>query len=216
MKFIEKKSEPESLARYRREQFASYDGFGQKDELRQALADEQGYLCCYCLSRIEANAQRMKIEHWKPQSVEPTQALEYRNLLAVCKGGEGQPRDLQHCDTSKGDQILEIDPTERVCEQRVRYNDASGELYSDDPTVQRDINVVLRLNLRRLVRNRKQVLDDALADMARRHPGEWTIGFIQKERERWNRKNGHGKFAEYCTVVLNYLDRKLVRLATKR
>jgi uncharacterized protein (TIGR02646 family) len=215
MKFIEKKSEPESLARYRREAYANYDGFDQKDELRQALVDEQGYLCCYCLSRIEANAQRMKIEHWKPQSVDSARALEYRNLLGACKGGDGDPRDLQHCDTSKGDRTLEIDPTDRACEQRVRYNVASGEMYSDDAVVQNDIDVILRLNLKRLVRNRRQVLDDALADMARRHSGEWTIGFIQKERERWSRKNGQGKHAEYCTVVLNYLDRKLMRASTK-
>lgn len=216
MKFIEKKHEPETLARYRREMYASYDGFGEKDELRQILAEEQGYLCCYCMGRIEPHPQRMKIEHHVPQSLDSSRALDYRNLLGACKGGEGERLEMQHCDTRKADQTLHIDPTDRSCEQKIRYNLGSGEVYSNDVTVQHDLDSILNLNLPRLVRNRRNVLNDALAEMEQRHPGTWTVAFIEKERERWMARNVHGKYAEYCVVVLNYLDRKLNRALAKR
>ena len=35
--------------------------------------------------------ETMKIEHWRSRSTFPDEELDYRNLLAACRGGEGQP-----------------------------------------------------------------------------------------------------------------------------
>src|SRR5271154_1540480 len=63
MKLIKKGKEPPGLREYRSDPFATYEGYSGKDELREALAREQGFLCCYCMSRISANERDMKIEH---------------------------------------------------------------------------------------------------------------------------------------------------------
>ena len=52
------------LARYRAEGNVDYDGPNftlVKEAIRKALLKEQGYLCAYCMSRIEGE---VKIEHW--------------------------------------------------------------------------------------------------------------------------------------------------------
>lgn len=65
MIWIQKKEEPPSLTQYKKQPFAYYDGYKNKEELRQALLRDQGYLCAYCMRRIENNRESMKIEHWK-------------------------------------------------------------------------------------------------------------------------------------------------------
>ena len=62
MLFIRKGSEPDSLIKYRKEKFAYYDGYEKKDDIRKKLLEEQGYLCAYCMRRI--NIKNMKILFW--------------------------------------------------------------------------------------------------------------------------------------------------------
>jgi hypothetical protein len=52
MKWIEKnlKNEPKSLRLHRQKSVSNYDNYAEKDDLRRALLEEQGYLCCYCMS----------------------------------------------------------------------------------------------------------------------------------------------------------------------
>ena len=113
---IQKGKEPPSLREYRSDPFATYEGYPAKDDLRQALAREQGHICCYCMGRISPNADEMKIEHWAPQSSNASLQLAYSNLLGACRGGEGRTRSKQHCDTHKGEEAIDIDPTKPHCE----------------------------------------------------------------------------------------------------
>jgi len=94
MKYIKKQSEPLSLKQFRAIPGANYDDYMEKDELRQALGEEQGFICCYCMQRIKL--ETMHIEHWKPRSLYPALSLDYKNLLAVCAGNAGNPQHLQH------------------------------------------------------------------------------------------------------------------------
>ena len=105
MKEIVKSSEPRSLTTYR-SQIPSqnmldeniYDDFSYKtkegcknneiDNLRKFLLEEQGYICCYCMSRISCD--NSKIEHFKPQSPHRDKQIEYSNLFISCNGGEGK------------------------------------------------------------------------------------------------------------------------------
>jgi uncharacterized protein (TIGR02646 family) len=213
MKFIKKGPEPERLQRYRREPYASYEGYPFKDELRDVLAREQGFLCCYCMSRISADAGGMKIEHWLAQSPHPESALDYANMLAACRGGDGHgvPRSDQHCDTRKGKDNLTIRPTDPACERKISYG-SNGESKSEDPAVQRDLDETLNLNLSRLKRNRRQALDDAIAYMQRQKPeGTWPRSLLEREQARWSQRNGEGKYMEYCRVVLYWIERRLQR-----
>ena len=66
MKWIEKniQNEPKSLRLHRQKSFSDYSNYAEKDDLRKALLEEQGYICCYCLSRVQAPTQeKMKNEN---------------------------------------------------------------------------------------------------------------------------------------------------------
>ena len=77
----------------------NYDDL-EKTDIQESLLEEQGALCAYCMCRIDKD--NMKIEHWNPQSIAPNLSLDYQNMLGVCKGGEGNSKKFQHCDTKKG------------------------------------------------------------------------------------------------------------------
>ena len=53
MLYIKKGREPESLIKYRKKKFAYYDGYDRKDDIRKNLLIEQGFLCAYCMRRID-------------------------------------------------------------------------------------------------------------------------------------------------------------------
>lgn len=203
MKFIQKQKEPSSLTQHRASSHANYVNYPKKDDLRKALLSEQGNICCYCMQRIKED--KMKIEHWKSQSNYPQLQLIYNNLMGVCRGNEGQPKKLQHCDTSKADYQITINPTHINCEQLTRFS-ISGEIISDNEDIQKDLNIVLKLNTQILVKNRQFVLDEALRDFYQRYPkGTWTKAIIQREINKWI----NPPYREYCQIVIFYLRKKL-------
>lgn len=60
----------------------------EKGILRTSLLKEQGYICCYCQSRVDD--ERCHIEHLIPRKVEPEKMFEYDNVLASCNGGDDE------------------------------------------------------------------------------------------------------------------------------
>src|SRR5207248_3200992 len=110
VKAITKGPEPPSLTQHRAQAHSDYDNYQDKDALRATLRGEQRGLCCYCMGRIHVEAGKMKIEHWRSKANYPAEQLDYLNLLAACKGGEGQPKHLQYCDTRKKNLELQWNP----------------------------------------------------------------------------------------------------------
>ena len=104
MRKIEKQSEPEVIIEYKNKQTEAnlainYEDF--KEDLKNALLEEQGYICCYCTQRIEYST--MKVEHFKSRNKHPKLKAEYSNLLGACQGNEKLKSDnkKRHCDTCK-------------------------------------------------------------------------------------------------------------------
>lgn len=163
MKEIAKGAEPGSLIQHRKTKAASYDNYADKDTLRSALVGEQGGLCCYCMGRVFHEAGGMKIEHWLSQRHHPEAQLDYRNLLAACRGGEGQPAKLQHCDTSKGDADLLYNPADPAhhVETRIRY-EPDGSIRAEETIFDEQLDSVLNLNLPLLKSQRRGVYDAVL------------------------------------------------------
>ena len=56
-----------------------------KKKLREALLEDQGYICCYCGKRIKDD-DNTRIEHLKPKSNHKHLTFDYANLLASCQG----------------------------------------------------------------------------------------------------------------------------------
>ncbi len=215
MRAINKGREPSSLTVHRKTLHCDYDNYKDKNTLRHSLATEQRGLCCYCMGRIRPNRDEMKVEHWQSQACYSTEQLSYHNLLAACIGGQGKPTHLQHCDTKKGDRLLEwnpADPTHHI-ETRIRY-ETDGTIRSNEADYDSQLNKVLNLNLPLLKNNRKQLLDVVL---------DWwkyekaKIGG-QVPRDRYVRKldqhtGGNDELKPYCQVSAWWIKQKLAKMA---
>ncbi len=206
MRTIQKGPEPASLTQHRQQPHADYDNYGDKAALRQSLVAEQHGLCCYCQSRIRATPEGMKIEHWQCQADHPARQLDFGNLHGACLGGHGRPEREQHCDTRKGNNGLcfsVCDPAHPI-ERQIRFL-GDGTIKADDATIDDALNVVLNLNLPRLVSNRKAVLaafQQRLMDGRRVDPA--------RELPKWDGSEP-GDLPEFAQVVVYWLRKKQAR-----
>lgn len=209
MKKIVKQQEPRSLTQHRLQPNADYENYQAKNELRESLLKEQGYICCYCMSRITVD--QMKIEHWKPYSHYPSLRLDYKNLLGACMGNKGARQQNEHCDTKKHDDLITINPVDssRNCENIVKYR-STGEIYSDDTAINDDLNQTLNLNLDFLKKNRKAALDEVVKQLIGKFPTTtWSKSSLQRMISRLRGKDANGYYSEYCQFVVAYLEDKL-------
>ena len=167
MREISKGTEPSSLTKHRASLHSDYENYKDKDVLRVALVAEQRGLCCYCMGRIAANGDEMKIEHWHCVSRYPEEQLDYRNLLAACRGGEGEAPPIQHCDTKKADRDLQWNPADpmRRIEDQVEYG-ADGTIKSKDAAFYKELNDVLNLNVSH-IKNARKATQSAIVDWGR-------------------------------------------------
>ena len=217
MKNITKGSEPRSLEQHRCNPPADFNNYDQKDDLRQSLLQEQGYICCFCMRRIGAQpgvslGNQMKVAHWHSQDLHRDEDLDYDNLLGACKGGEGMPPAQQHCDTFQGNRDLRYNPANPAhdVESKIRYN-GDGTMESDDPQLDNDINNILNLNRGYLLlENRKAVINMAIADVSRR-PGSRSRGELQALIDNWGRRDANGHLQPFCCVARYYLSKKLAK-----
>jgi len=221
MRYIHKKvsNEPGSLKATRLTNGATFDD-ANKEDIREVLLLEQGYLCAYCMRRIDNNRNdkglpNTRIEHYETQATQPNLQLSFMNMLGVCDGNEGNPKRLQHCDKKRTiNKALTIDPRNKNCEQLIKY-ETSGLLKSDNIDVDIDLNTELNLNNQRFTNNRKKAIDTAILAIQKNYKkktnGTWKKADLQKELKFWKTRNNQ-RFHEYCGAAIFYLERKLARL----
>jgi len=223
MKQIIKNREPHELTEQRAAR-GNYDNL-HKDELRASLLKEQGWICCYCMCRIpqklesqhrQKNYPDCKIEHVQCRSQHTDLELNYNNLLLACNGKHGSPRNVQTCDTYKGERDLSFnpaDPTKNI-EDFVKYN-AIGEIFSDDTTIDRELNEVLNLNTKELRDNREIVYRNVQERI--RQEGKKIKGrdikrrFYEEEKEKLLLKR-EGKFEPFSMIGVYLINKKLSKL----
>lgn len=210
MRTIRKGSEPRSLTLHRLSGNATYNNYQDKETLRSALVTEQRGLCCFCLSRIRADGQQMKIVHARSQSMAPTEQLDYTNLLAACKGNEGQPRKSQHCDTRQGNRHLTWNPAdaEHSVEVFVHFS-GDGRIFSRDSVFDNELNQVLNLNFSNLVNNRKATLDAFL--QAFRKDGGLSLSTLEKWLKKWSGESTTGDLQPFCQVIVYWIQKRMNR-----
>ncbi len=147
MILIQKTSAPESLRRYcsnRSNLQKSWEDFGRenskiKDDIRQSLLKEQGYICAYCMRSLETDC---KIEHYRPKSKYPKDTYNYINLFVVDKESK---KYNNCCEVAKGNKEITFNPTEQSCIDTLYYYD-NGEIHSCNPLYEKEINNILNLN----------------------------------------------------------------------
>jgi uncharacterized protein (TIGR02646 family) len=223
MKQITKNQEPRSLVQHRANG-GTYDNL-PKDELRRTLLAEQGHICCYCMKRIpqklnqkeiDKSYPNCKIEHINCQSQNREQELNYLNMLLACNGNHGFPRIMQTCDTYKGEMDLSFNPsdTNRNIENLIRYR-SNGEIFSDDETIDNELNNVLNLNTKNLSDARaiyyKNIQTKIIFEGKKRKGKNIQKHFYEKEKQNLLTLN-NGKFTQYCMVGVYLIDKKLSKL----
>lgn len=220
MKYIRKNREPKELTEHRAQTNANYDNCPTdvKDEIRKSLLKEQGYICCYCQQRIKVtNPDRigddMKIEHFKPQNIynglngKPDLTLDYQNMLGACPGVLDQ--EGTHCDTHKGGTEITLSPLGKRFEDLIKYRKSNGEIYSDNETINRELNQVLNLNLVTLRDNRKEVLVGIANYLDRKTRGKWTKPMIEHIIQKYEQRNKKNEYAPFSQAIVFYLKKKL-------
>jgi uncharacterized protein (TIGR02646 family) len=207
MRNIAKGTEPQSLTAHRARTHSTYSNYREMQDLREALVREQRGLCCYCLCRIVPRESEMKVEHWRSQRRYRLEQLVYTNLLGACKGGEKpNPKDERdvdrHCDTSKGDKDLSLNPAVNDVESTVSYL-PDGRIRSSDDTFNEELTLVLSLNTFAMVNQRKAVINSLLQLLPKRQNmrrDEW-----EEVARDWNGEGHDNQLREYCSVVVFWI-----------
>lgn len=207
MLLIKKGREPNSLTEYRKKAYATYEGC-RKEDIRKNLLAEQGYLCAYCMRRINENNTR--IEHWYPESsLDEVEKLNYNNMLGVCMRSEGMEERFATCDAKKGDKLMALDPRRADHIQTIAYSSTTGKISSTDPDLNHDLNETLNLNCtaQLLPQNRKAALDRVYKQLkSAKRTGTWTSADVAPIRRLYE-SGSNGVLPEYAGIVRWWLRR---------
>jgi len=166
-----------------------------KKEVKDSLVKEQGYICCYCERRLTDDDSH--IEHFKPQSAEDVDPLDYANMLCSCQNRLEQ-REPRHCGNLKGDWFdnrLLVSPLDLDCEGHFAYT-ADGKIQpatkSDDAA--RMTIVKLGLNINKLCALRKKAIEPFLDEnLSEQEFSRFVSGYL--------RKNTGEMFGEFWTTI---------------
>jgi len=139
-----------------------------KEELRQALIEEQFYTCAYCECSIPTNSTKLRIDHVLPRlgDSETDRIFDYGNMVLSCSGyftenGSRVPRVLI-CDPSKENYPLPITPLQVDCESHFKFSEI-GSINGISAIAEATIKI-LNLNHSKLDNLRKAVIDGFLFD----------------------------------------------------
>lgn len=191
MIFIQKRSEPEGL-RLLRENAArrgltpkqAYKTLRNplKQDVLDALVEEQGHLCAYCMCRIPrsdvpdfSQIKPITIEHVIPRNPDDGrdvgQGLDYNNLVAVCHGNRA-PESEGHafidltCDAHRENtELKKIDPCNARTLDSIEYEIDGTIKSSTDTDANYDLDQTLNLNYSQLINERNAALEPLIQDI---------------------------------------------------
>lgn len=199
LKWSEKKAIPD---------FTKYESI---TELRDALLEEQGYICAYCMRRIPAKDVKVdatsKIEHIKSQEDRPDLQLNYANMAICCPGNL---YDEAHCDKLKGSNSVSFNLHTPDLQNSIAYDSLDGSIRSSNQTWNEEVNKMLNLNHGLLKANRKEALESVIEFL---NTAGWSTKTINAKLKEWRQRNSEEKHIQFCGIVIWYLEKKL-RAAT--
>lgn len=209
MKYIKKSSAPSELISYRNSAGASYDDLVVNHHdiyeiIRLSLAEEQGYICCYCGQRI-TGFEGTQIEHIFPKGTAAygTMQLDYEtNLIACCDGGKYErkidpaiPVDDLHCDTKKSNNPIPVTPLNPLCEEKFLFN-IDGDILGVGADAEATIEI---LNLKSpILKNMRKAAIDYYSQFP---PTDWN-----EELEKLKQRNSSNQFTKFCFVLKSYIE----------
>lgn len=148
------------------------------------------------------------IEHYIPRNGKNGDAslsLDYRNLFAVCTNGRDDKSKERHCDVSKDDKLISVNPCKREDVEKIKYTH-NGEITSDDENINYDLNITLNLNNTTLKNNRKVALDETIKRMSKHKTGNWSKTYLEQEIVKHMSKDVK---TPYVGIILYMLKKRL-------
>ncbi len=198
-------------------------------ELKNALLQEQGHLCAYCMRRIPVSGkgeypsinheplpleerEKMRVEHIKPRRYTEL-IFAYENLLACCPGAiSGNAKKETHCDRKKDEDEISFDIFSPAFIDTLSYASGTGKIMSSNDSYDQEINHILGLNNKLLAEKRRQALEGALSQLQK--IDKWGRAEVQKSLQNWQSAytvDGKRYFKEYNGIVVWFLKRWLER-----
>lgn len=190
----------------------------QRNQYKEILLKEQGYLCAYCNKEIDLTTS--SIEHWLPQHVcenlpsHGTPAgidINHDNLIAVCLGYNANPY-FNHCDKSRGklnrsDQILEVKPQHFTYFFHTTFTYEAGRLVAlnNNCVIQDDVDRKLNLNIDMIIHFRNVALDQFIKNLS----GSKDEALLNHQLNRYNTPTSNGRLRKYCTFIVDSVHKKL-------
>ena len=209
---ITKKAEPREWTEIRNTPGITYDST-PKDILRQALLNEQGGLCAYCMRRINytpGDTTTTRIEHIKSrkQSLnegKPEETLSYNNMVLCCDGNIAKDGDF-HCDRSKEDSPISFTPFEQHVIDTISYCSMDGRIKSSNPDYDEDLNKTLNLNHPILKGNRKETIKGLVKALGKE---KWKRKDLEEKLKRYTDTTSNRQLHPYCGVIVWFLNKRL-------
>lgn len=187
---------------YRFDEHVSFTGI--KQEIRNALCTEQGFLCCYCMSRISPGSESMQIAHIQNQKAWPELDCQYSNMMGSCASKDS-------CNQRQKNHDLKYSPTDHAhpIQHWINYS-KEGVISSEDRDFDQDLNRWLNLNSNRLFfpQNRAAIYKSVVMALQK------VSSFEEKKQKArsllhfWKSKK-NGEFREYYGVAIWLLEKKL-------
>lgn len=216
-RIAKRKPGPAKLVELQRQgkRFANLDDDPKdKRSVRDALLEDQRFLCCYCMRSIDpAKHQRVRIEHHQSQWGAYQRDLEWDNLLVACSGARKLrerakakddagarrvPRSEQTCDNRKGADDIAINPLTTSVDA-IRYlND--GRIQHPIARLQQDIDERLNLNVDFLVDARLAAREELIERLGRElGPSKtWTATTLERYLEE---RRGSSRLPQYFGLI---------------
>lgn len=236
VQWIRKGPEPQELAELRREHKRieqetaqppvpndwSNRGKHQTTAMRRALYDEQHGLCAYCQQSLTSpefdGRGAFTIEHVVARSTNVDLMFEWTNLIAVCPGQSGT---VEHCDTRRGNDHLDIDPCRPEIEQHVgvgspKIDPTSGvrilPLVGANTSLHAQLERTLGLNELVLGSNRLQIRDlfrTKLQALVKQKKSSEAHRLLKRRLESATTTVPGANRPPYARVISDYCNRKL-------
>lgn len=185
-----------------------------KEELKENLVDEQGYICCYCNREIRVSDAT--IEHFKEKGKSEyfDLAFDYNNLLLSCDGYEQEPRPRDVCCNSKRiqNEELRLSPLQNDIENYFDFTFDGQIIGLTDEAKE----VIEKLGLK--IEKLRQLRESAIKAIVYENPFApiLELEFRTKE-EALNEKERlqeleNGKFEPFCTAIIKVLENEIINL----
>ncbi len=206
MKFIEKQKEPREFSDWKslanddwQPTFSALSG-SKKAAVKKALKEEQGYICCYCESRLTGDdshtADNSHIEHFRPQSDSSVDPLDFSNMLCSCQNNleKGAPRHCGHLKDEWFDSSLLVSPLDNTCETRFSFTaDGYIQAYKESDQAASTTIEKLGLDIPKLRALRKSAIEPFLdADLSESELQLFVTGYL-----KWS----GSKLSEFWTTI---------------